>query len=380
MKSTALYIVLFNIFCGGQNLLADDLIDWRFFQEHVSQNSNVYYDDIATRKLVRGLEKRLTKEFAYSQSRFTQENIERELLFLPSFVLKQRELGCFKELCAFEISVLLELEKYIAPSFVVFINEKPITVQLRLDILPHIAPNNSLLHLEIPEQLSLEDYFFANIAAYILGFIDLTALNIGIDKESGCPVFFDNEASFQPATIFKTGPVNPPYELHLTTPSGRSSTLYDDNFFYKKIDKYLVIKLKIYQQLLKNRYHSPLEYYLHKNRFLSEKEKEELLERINKIINFPFEIGTSFYTVAIKLWGMPYNTAYYMKKISSILGWDTGFGGTLLWIDVVKMYWLLDDPGKYDEINAILEDFNSNCIMDPKVTTTFCQNELCFIS
>lgn len=198
-------------------------------------------------------------------------------------IIKKRFNNKTKDLYPWELSYLLKGDKYILPSFPMEIGGTHVIVQ-KLEAFEYGAMIGNGYTEGTLEKVSLETYWKANILAYILGFWDLAAPNIGVNPK-GIIRFFDNESCL----VYFDTPFRGP-EMGFTV--GFISHSFDWNQFTTPLDKSTAAKLKKYIKSLKN-FEKELSAYL-KFRPINF-ENDGIHFRLNLLRNFNFKKGISFY-------------------------------------------------------------------------------------
>lgn len=121
-------------------------------------------------------------------------NKDKENYFYRDFILKKRSFNNINELFVWELSCILGLSEFVVPSIPYEIDNKKLIIQ-KIEPLTHGSyylfspPETAINHV------SLDCYWKAHLLAFILGFGDLSGMNIGISTE-GVMRFYDNEAVF----------------------------------------------------------------------------------------------------------------------------------------------------------------------------------------
>ena len=137
----------------------------------------------------------------------------------------------------------------------------------------------------ILKKVSLETYWKGNILAYILGFWDLAAPNIGVNSK-GIIRFFDNESCL---VYF-----NKPFKsTEMGFIVGFISHLFDWNQFITPLDKSTAANLKEYIDSLQN-FENELSTY-RKYRSITFENDDGIHFRLNLLRNFNLKKGVSFY-------------------------------------------------------------------------------------
>ncbi|NGX53783.1 MAG: hypothetical protein K1000chlam4_00502 [Chlamydiae bacterium] len=108
-------------------------------------------------------------------------------------IIKKRPHDRINDAYVWELSLLLSMPDCVVPTYPVEIANKKVVIQ-NLENLTFgswiVIPNH-----ESVRSVSLEDYWKAHLLAYILGFSDLSGMNIGIGDDQKIR-FFDNEDVF----------------------------------------------------------------------------------------------------------------------------------------------------------------------------------------
>ena len=255
---------------------------------------------------------------------------------------------------AWEIAQILSLEKYLVPSYLVFMQQQPIVVQKKIDFL--IGKDL----FELPScfsQTSLEDYWMSHIIAYILGDSDLHALNIGFDRNAYFPIYFDLENSFSTNNEFEIIKINQKKSnIKYRIKFFFRSKLLSSSLFYFDINMDSTISLKNYQAKMKKIYFPILRDYLRKNKFLNQLQKSALLDRIHRFLKIDFFIGMNFHDFLLLLFPtLPPKYDHYTNEIASILNMPSlEVGSIFFWLSLFHRGERSCSQEKVRKINDIL--------------------------
>lgn len=329
-------------------------ISWEFTFQRIKDNSCGYSEEKVKNleRYLKTTEKKFALEWKEAEVNFDPEETKK-CVILPSFVVKTRyQENHYNEMLTWEIGTLLGFERYLAPSYVVFINEQLCTVQMKKELYSY----EPLINLsEAHRKMALKDYWLGNILIYILGGQDITIRNIGCDMKDFHPIYYDLEHAFDEGVNFsmflkhkgerlKYGIHCPFYPLNL------SGVL-----FYQSLGHPEVKCLNYYQENIKNISVKILN-YIENNEYLNTRQKEAFLQRLDHILQASFIEDLTFRDFMIELFpNLPESYSYHIEKIGQLLGWgDLGFGGVLFWLKGLENDWRKDWL-TYKKINRILD-------------------------
>lgn len=343
------------LFSGSLVLCAHPLISWEEILERTAKNPCGYGEEKVHELLfhMKQMEEQLLVEYQASSWQLNSE-VVKQRIFLPSFVIKTRYEGNqYNEMCAFEIGELLQLSKYLLPSYVIHIEGVPCTLQ------PYrfFYRTDDILNLPwLYGKMSLIDFWMGNLLMYILGSYDLTAANIGYDMEDYHPIYPDLEHSFIQESYFSLTPRENNGGLNYNVQCSFFPRNLCGPLFYRKLTAKEIIYLKSYQEKLREEILQKIAAYFEENPYLSKKQKWAVLERLNHVLRADFKKGMSFQSfMRYLLPTLPTSYAQHIEKIGGILGWkNLGFGGVMLWLTALEHTWS-KDKDTYTQINAILD-------------------------
>lgn len=330
-------------------------ISWDFALQRIRDNPCGYSEQrVKNRELYL---KKTERQFALEWER-SQETLDpmviKQCLRLPSFFIKKRyPEKPYNEMMAWEVGELLGLERYVVPSYVVFINEQVCTVQPKKELYSY----EPLIDLnDLHRLMSLKDYWLGQILIYILGAGDITVRNIGCHVKDYHPIYYDLEDVFNDRVNFSMFLKNKGERLKY----GINCPFYPLNLcgglFFQPLGSQEVKCLNSYQENIKNNLLPQVLTYIEQNPYLSVIQKDAFLQRLDRILNVSFVEDLSFRDFMIELFpNLPESYSYYIEKICHLLGWgDIGFGGVLFWINHLDNDWRKDRL-TYKKINRILD-------------------------
>jgi hypothetical protein len=197
-------------------------------------------------------------------------------------VIKKRRNNHIHDLYAWELSYLIGCEKYVVASFPMEIGGIRVIVQ-RLESFEFGDNFGGGYSRNTLKDISLETYWKAHIQAYILGFSDLAAANIGVNSK-GIIRYFDNEASL----IY----YNTPFKTDSGFSTGFICHSFDWDQFNASLDASTAKKLRDFVDNLGNFEEDLKTYLTYRPVTISE---EGIQYRLNIVRNFNFEKGATFH-------------------------------------------------------------------------------------
>lgn len=342
LKSLVVLGLTFSISAQGQT---SEQIGWEFFSERAVQHPELYpYHRYGFWEFLEQVKAQLEVEYAQAEQKL--ENTE-HVLELPSFYLKKSGHG-YQEMVAWEISHLLHLDKYIPFASIVTLSGEPLLLKRKSEI----EKNKNALDLSpLAQKAELQEYWLANITAYILGMGGLSETHIGYARNTLHPLYSEVENSFAESNDFKmrAGSGDLKYDLQMFF----SSRLLSGRLFYQKLDEQAVEHLQRFQEMLRKKFLPKLSAHLEGEEFLNEAQKMALKDRVQRILNAPFQAGMSFNEYLRCLFpSLPPTYSQHFHKISKILNRGTqGVGGALVWLASQKQ----QEPTRLDQIERINE-------------------------
>ncbi len=195
-------------------------------------------------------------------------------------IIKKRRENNIRDLYSWELSHLLGSTAYVLPAFPLEIAGKRVIVQ-KLETFEFGDKEGGGYSPNRLKTVSLETYWKAHLQAYLLGFGDLAAPNVGVNA-SGMIRFFDNESSL----IY----FNIPFKEERSFIVGFVSQSFDWPHYRIPLDSHAAKKIKAFVEIcLANEPY--LRIYM-KSR--GQSEEAGLLERLDKLRRFSFKQGVCF--------------------------------------------------------------------------------------
>lgn len=223
--------------------------------------------------------------------------------------LKLRDNLYFEQAC-WDISLLLEMETLIAPSFPVMIEGKPYVFQ------PFLPIRTYQTIFTFPEKLSKRttkisqlDYWKANLLMTLFGPKDLHAGNIGYTKNHSL-LFFDNEHIFSQTNTFLSTPLKltPPCINHLLDWPAAKNPLVKSHANH--IAKLMESWKKKRSQLLTYLDHPSV------SNFLTEPQRQAFFDRFDQLTKFSIQSEvTTFESIITQLYPNLYEGLDDLKPI-----------------------------------------------------------------
>lgn len=216
------------------------------------------------------------------------EENEKKIFYKEDFVVKKRHVDRIQELFVWELSFLINAQEFVLSAF-------PVALQNCKTIVQRKESFQYELDAECPRDcgsmgnVTLENYWKAHIAAYLLGMSDLINRNIGISRE-GAIRFFDNEHGLYYVNSIKHD------DLQSFQRSFRSAS-FDWPQYRMPLDKQTAHRLRKYVASLEH-FEEQFALY-HQLRAIPFKPqrrsgKNGLFERLNIIRAFAYEEGSTF--------------------------------------------------------------------------------------
>jgi|GEM_PF-1596523 len=205
----------------------------------------------------------------------------KENFFMEDYVIKKRPRQNITEAFFWELSVILSLSQYVTPSYPIEVGDHLLILQPLETI--EVGGYTENLPLKKTNQVSLRDYFYAHILAFLLGSQDLSGMNIGLTKDHSIRLF-DNECVFN----FEITP-------HKTSRSYFApfvSLAFDWPQYRKPLKKKLARELKKFLLSL-NEKKEALETYA-KIRGLPDEALMGIYDRLAILNDYDFQKGSSF--------------------------------------------------------------------------------------
>jgi hypothetical protein len=220
----------------------------------------------------------LLKESTLNEAIFKTDSSKKSMILKKNrgLVLKKRRNNHIHDLYAWEVSYFLGKDRFVLPAFPIEIAQKRVMVQ-EIESFECGQPKKETL-----SNVSLETYWKAHLQAYILGFSDLAATNIGVNSQ-GMIRFFDNEISFVYYNVAQKT------EKGFTT--GFISQSFDWPQFSKPIDEKIALTL---QQLVRSfsTFEQNMRIYLRYRPLTFSNEGLEY--RLEKVRSFEYKKGKTF--------------------------------------------------------------------------------------
>lgn len=253
-------------------------------------------------------------------SQLQKADIGKKLMILKKklhVIIKKRRNNHIHDLYAWELSYLLGSDEYVLPSFPMEIGGVRVIVQ-RLEPFEfgnYLGDGYSRGTLE---KISLETYWKAHIQAYILGFSDLAAANIGVSSK-GIIRFFDNEACL----IY--------YNIPFKTDSGFSTGFICQSFdweqFNTPLDSSTARKLRSFIDSFCNFEENFNTYRLYRP---IDDTLAGIQHRLDILRNFDIQKGTTFHDLYSKIFPRINSGLDELNQIANgILKRKVGYGTTL---------------------------------------------------
>lgn len=286
---------------------------------------------------------------------------KKELFFAPNLILKKRIKNHEREFAAWIIACFLELEKFIAPTYLVRINGVDYCIQQKL---PLIIRNHPFFLPPCWKKMPLEDFWIASLLAYLLGHDDLTAANIGFDLQTFCPVYFDNEDILKNCTQFSLKKNEQKEGLRYTLSFFCASAILRKFFIEQPINQSLVNTIEQFIErisvLSQTAFFKKIAVFANLNR----REQEAFLQRVDTIMQLSIREGMTYCDCLMNLFpALPQNFLDYFEEIQSILTWkNLDFGGTGLWLQKFHKYWRINEE-KTEKINKLLEELEQEMVL-----------------
>ncbi len=198
-------------------------------------------------------------------------------------IVKKRRNNHIHDLYAWELSCLLNASQFVLPAFPIEIGGKRVIIQnLESFEVGSKSPGKKGYSKGAVRRVSLESYWKAHFLAYILGFSDLAAQNIGINSK-GEIRFFDNEASF----IY----YNTPFKTDLSFSTGFLCESYDWPQYRSQLDSKEAIDLRAFVDSLSG-FERVVRVYLSCRPFSLN--SDGLFYRLDKLRSFSIQKGSTF--------------------------------------------------------------------------------------
>lgn len=230
---------------------------------------------------VKALECRLRASALYKTVGDLEEESKTRFAF-EGYLLKKRPLSRgIRESLFWEVAVLFGLDAYVTPSFPLQIGDNFLSVQPFEQFTVGGLVDN--LPEEVTNRVSLRDYWYAHLLAFLLGHDDLSGSNIAVN----CffyPRFFDNEDVFW----FGANPTRREYSFYVPF----LSVAFDWRQYRQPLDKKLAWELAEWSQSLAQK-RKALQVYA-EIRNMPSYLVEGIEGRMEKIAAFAFREGTTF--------------------------------------------------------------------------------------
>lgn len=206
---------------------------------------------------------------------------DKKNFFEKKYVIKKRPNQNINESFFWEISIILSLNDYVTRSFPLEIGNNLVIVQPfeKLEIGSWIV-NPPLLRTN---KVTIRDFFYAHILAFLLGSQDLSGMNIGLTTDNNIR-FFDNE------DVFCFGLM--PYKTSVSFFVPFISVAFDWLQYREPLSEILAYELKEFISLLKER-KNKLSIYAN-IRGVPENIITEICNRIDLLHGCEFHNGMSF--------------------------------------------------------------------------------------
>lgn len=173
----------------NQNLDEESFVLWKNLENLQMQEYENNYEFFTN------LRKNLLKDFSLKKQIAETSSRQRIVFLKPKdqIVIKKRASNRIHEFFAWELACLLGLGDYVVPSFPMEISGKKVIVQ-RMEPFTFAQARTQLPLPSMMRKVSLETYWKAHLAAYLIGLGDMVGKNIGISP-AGMIRFFDLEYS-----------------------------------------------------------------------------------------------------------------------------------------------------------------------------------------
>ncbi|NGX59026.1 MAG: hypothetical protein KR126chlam3_00170 [Chlamydiae bacterium] len=170
--------------------------DFDIYESWLAENQFAFEPIRKQVQQMHDLEAQVENEYKNSSAKFDTNQPNKEVLQLPSYVLKKRILqNRYKECLVWFFANILSLDKYVPLTWLVGYQGCPITLQAKVDF--HVSGHPIYIHPS-SVNVNLLDFWFANILAHILVGLDNQGANIGFRTTCFAPVFFDSEDWLRP--------------------------------------------------------------------------------------------------------------------------------------------------------------------------------------
>lgn len=234
-------------------------------------------------------------------------------------IIKKRRNNHIHDFYAWELSYLLGSNRYILPAFPVEIGGIRTIIQ-HLERFEFGDKLTGSYSKGTVETVSLQTYWEAHIQAFLLGFSDLAAANIGINSK-GIIRFFDNEASL----IY----FNTPFRTELSFSTGFICQSFDWPQFSAPLDQATADSLR---SMINNLSHLEEDLQIYTSDRPVEIPFERFQHRLELLRNFNFQEGVTFRDFYATVFPrLNAGLDELNRLVNKILKRDVGIGSTLFY-------------------------------------------------